>query len=72
MAKQSRDKSMEEIKVIIAQAYAKAKEILLAYRDGLDAIANRLIVAESIDGPELALLAGTSKVVPMPELAPAI
>ncbi|MBI5032699.1 MAG: ATP-dependent zinc metalloprotease FtsH [Chloroflexi bacterium] len=46
----------EEIKKIILTAYAQAREILQAYRDVLDAIANRLLLAESIDGVELARL----------------
>lgn len=46
----------EEINTIIRTAYAKAKEILSAYRAQLDAVADRLIVAESIYGDELAKL----------------
>jgi cell division protease FtsH len=46
----------EEIKKIIATAYSKATEVIRAYRDVLDAIANRLMLAESIDGAELAKL----------------
>jgi cell division protease FtsH len=60
----------EEIKKIIATAYAKATEVIRAYRDVLDAIANRLILAESIDGAELTTLVGRSKLVPMPAPVP--
>ncbi|MBI5305719.1 MAG: ATP-dependent zinc metalloprotease FtsH [Chloroflexi bacterium] len=60
----------EEIKEIITTAYAQAKQVIQAYRDGLDAIANRLMLAESIDGTELALLVGRSKVAPMPSPVP--
>lgn len=52
----------EEIKEIIAQAYAKAKQVIHAYRNALDAIAHRLLLAESISGTELALLVERSKV----------
>ena len=54
----------EEIKKIIATAYAKATEVIRAYRDVLDAIANRLILVESIDGAELAKL--TERLAPAP------
>ncbi len=57
-----------EIKRIIGTAHAKAKEVLGTYRDQLDAVANRLIVAESIDGHELALLIERSQVAPAPQL----
>jgi len=60
----------EEINRIITIAYTKAKEVLGAYRDVLDAIANRLILAESIDGAELTMLVGRSKLVPMPAPVP--
>ena len=60
----------EEIKKIIATAYAKATEVIRTYRDVLDAIANRLILAESIDGAELTMLIGGSKLVPIPAPVP--
>ncbi|HEX9074581.1 MAG TPA: hypothetical protein VF932_02335, partial [Anaerolineae bacterium] len=41
---------------IINTAHAKARQVLSNYREQLDAVANRLIVAESIDGDELAKL----------------
>ena len=55
-----------EIKRIIETAHAKAKEVLTTHRDALDAIANRLIVAESIDGAELAALVGIPIEIPVP------
>ncbi len=56
----------EEIKAIIAAAQTKAREIILAYRDGLDAIANRLMLVETIDAAELARLIERPPAVPMP------
>ena len=61
----------EEINRIITSAYAKAKEVLRAYRDALDAIANRLILVESIDGAELAKLTERLAPVPIPALVTA-
>ena len=40
----------EEVKRIITAAHNQAKDILIRYREQLDAVANRLITAESIDG----------------------
>lgn len=57
-----------EIKRIIATAHAKAKEILTAYRDALDAIASRLLIAESMDGDELRQMIKQSEAVPLPGL----
>jgi len=56
----------EEIKAIIAAAQTKAREIILAHRDGLDAIANRLMLVETIDAAELARLIERPPAVPMP------
>jgi cell division protease FtsH len=58
----------EEVKRIITAAHAKAKEVLGSYREQLDAVANRLIVAESIDRDELAKLAERTELAPMPML----
>ena len=59
-----------EIRRIIDSAHSKAREILLTQRRALDAIANRLIAAETIDAAELAALIGTpmasSVLVPTP------
>jgi len=57
-----------EIKRIIATAYAKAKEILTAQRATLDAVAHRLVIAESIDGDELRKLMGQPGLIPVPGL----
>ncbi|HEX7593079.1 MAG TPA: ATP-dependent zinc metalloprotease FtsH, partial [Anaerolineae bacterium] len=56
----------EEIKRIIDTAHAKAKEILTTYRAALDAIANRLVVVESIDGDELRKLVQKLESVSLP------
>ncbi|MGE5264231.1 MAG: ATP-dependent zinc metalloprotease FtsH [Acidobacteriota bacterium] len=45
-----------EVKRIIGTAYSKAKQVLSAYREQLDAVANRLTVAETIDREELTRL----------------
>ena len=42
----------DEVKRIIGTAYAKAREVLTTYRAKLDALANRLIHEETIEGPE--------------------
>lgn len=42
----------EEVRRIISGAYAKAREILTMYRERLDAVANRLIHEETIEGAE--------------------
>jgi len=61
----------EEINKIIEIAYSKAKEILSAYRDQLDTLANRLILAESVYGDELARLIERPKLAQMPALVAA-
>ncbi|HEX9074823.1 MAG TPA: AAA family ATPase, partial [Anaerolineae bacterium] len=55
-----------EVKRIISAAHAKAKEILSMYRAQLDAVAQRLIVAESIEGDELARLVAGPELAPFP------
>lgn len=45
-----------EIKNLIDQAYAKAKEILSQHREALDRVAQALLEYETIDGQELDLL----------------
>ena len=57
-----------EVKRIISVAHAKAREVLSDYRAQLDAIANRLIVAENIDGDELSRLAQRPQLAPRPVL----
>ncbi len=55
-----------EVKRIIAVAYRQAKDILSTYRNQLEAVANRLVVAESVDGDELARLVGATPLTPAP------
>ncbi len=60
-----------EVKGIIGSAHAKAKEILKAYREKLDAIANRLVHEETIEGPEFeAMFAEAPKRAPIPSPVP--
>ncbi len=61
----------EEIMRMITTAHAKATEVLTTNRHALDAIAARLIVAETIDGAELATLAQRPESVPLPALVTA-
>ena len=60
-----------DIKRIIDSAHAQATELLTAYREVLEAVANRLIVAEAMDGAELAKLVQRPKFAPMPALVEA-
>ena len=56
-----------EVKRIIATAYDKAKEIMTTYRTKLDAVSDRLIRDETIDGSEFeSMFDGTPK---MPSVA---
>ncbi|HEY5777889.1 MAG TPA: ATP-dependent zinc metalloprotease FtsH, partial [Terrimicrobiaceae bacterium] len=48
----------EEVKVILDQAYAKAKQILSAHRDQLEKIATELLNKESLDAREFYGLVG--------------
>jgi cell division protease FtsH len=59
-----------EVKQIIDSAHAKAQQVLTSYRAQLDAVANRLLIAESIDGDELAQLAQHTELVSAPTLLP--
>ncbi|MBI5304878.1 MAG: ATP-dependent zinc metalloprotease FtsH [Chloroflexi bacterium] len=57
----------EEVKHIINSAYNTAREILTKYRDRLDAVADRLIHEETIEGTEFeAMFAHTPKLAPVP------
>ncbi|MBI4786246.1 MAG: ATP-dependent zinc metalloprotease FtsH [Chloroflexi bacterium] len=60
-----------EVKRIISAAHAKANEVLSTYRAQLDAVAQRLMVAESIDRDELARLVARPQFAPIPELVAA-
>jgi ATP-dependent metalloprotease FtsH len=48
----------EEIRSIVAAAYADAREMLASHRDKLDAIAEALLDKESLSGDEVRALAG--------------
>ena len=65
----------EEVKVILDEAYAKAKEVLTAHRDQLEKIAAELLKKEALDGQEFYRLVGKEMpkakepVPPLPEPA---
>jgi cell division protease FtsH len=48
----------EEVKVLLDQAYAKAKQILSAHRDQLEKIATELLKKEALDAKEFYRLVG--------------
>jgi cell division protease FtsH len=58
-----------EVFRIVSGAHAKAKEILNTYRKQLDALADRLMIAESVDREELARLIARPAFAPIPALA---
>jgi len=58
-----------EVRRIIHEAYTRAKNILLQYRDKLDAIAQRLLEVETIDGAEFEAFFSD---VPLPRPQPAM
>jgi cell division protease FtsH len=61
-----------EVKKIIGGAYTRAKEVLTTYRSKLDAVADRLVHEETIEGPEFeAMFAETPKLAPSPSPVPA-
>jgi cell division protease FtsH len=61
----------QEVKRIISHAYNKAKEILTTYRAKVDAVANRLIHEETIEGAEFeAMFAETPRLPAMPAPVP--
>jgi cell division protease FtsH len=61
-----------EVKRIITTAFSRAKEILTSYRGKLDAIAERLVREETIEGTEFeAMFAETPKLAPAPSPMPA-
>ncbi len=68
MAKKWRRQIDEEVKRIITIAYGQAKKLLTLSRAQLEAVANRLIVAESLSQEELAelLKSSTLNSEPMP------
>jgi len=65
-----------EVRRLIAEAYARARNILVEYRDRLDAIARRLIEVETIDAAEFEKIfpsphGHSSKMLPVPAPASA-
>jgi cell division protease FtsH len=48
----------EEVKKLLAVAYAKAKETLTTHRDQLEKVTSELLKAESVDGPTFYRLVG--------------
>ncbi len=61
----------DEVKRIISASYNRAKEILTTYRSKLDAVADRLIHEETIEGAEFeAMFAETPKLAPSPAPVP--
>jgi cell division protease FtsH len=65
----------EEVKGVLDEAYAKAREILAAHRDQLEKIAAELLKKETLDGQQFYKLVGKEKprvkeaVPPLPEAA---
>jgi cell division protease FtsH len=61
----------EEVRILVEQAYAKAKKVLIENRPVLDLIAHRLVETETIDGDELqAILDSSNLIMPVPESDP--
>jgi len=46
------------VRRIIEQAYQRAKEILATHRDKLEAVAQRLVEVETLEGEEFRALVG--------------
>ncbi len=59
----------QEVRRLITQAYAKAKEILERYRPQLDAVSQRLIKDETLDGPTFDAMLGITPVDPVAGIA---
>jgi len=59
----------QEVRRLITQAYAKAKEILERYRPQLDAVSQRLIKDETLDGPTFDAMLGITPVDPAAGIA---
>jgi cell division protease FtsH len=57
----------DEIALLIREAYARARTILLAHRDGVDRLASELLRHSTLDGEELerAFLADAPDAPPM-------
>jgi len=59
----------QEVRRLITQAYSKAKEILERYRPQLDAVSQRLIKDETLDGPTFDAMLGITPVDPAAGIA---
>ncbi len=59
----------QEVRRLITQAYAKAKEILERYRPQLDAVSQRLIKDETLDGPTFDAMLGITPIDPAAGIA---
>src|SRR5881275_1035598 len=58
-----------EVRRLITQAYAKAKDILERYRDKLDEVSLRLVKDETLDGAAFDTMLGLVPVEPVPGMA---
>jgi cell division protease FtsH len=59
----------QEVRRLITQAYARAKDILERYRDKLDEISLRLVKDETLDGATFDAMLGLTPVEPVPGIA---
>ncbi len=59
----------QEVRRLITQAYAKAKEILERYRPQLDTVSQRLIKDETLDGPTFDAMLGITPIDPAAGIA---
>ena len=59
----------KEVRRLITQAYAKAKDILERYREQLDHISLRLVKDETLDGPTFDEMLGLSPMDPISGIA---
>ena len=59
----------QEVRRLITQAYAKAKDILERYREHLDQISLRLVKDETLDGPTFDAMLGLSPLDPVSGMA---
>jgi cell division protease FtsH len=59
----------QEVRRLITQAYARAKDILERYRDKLDEISLRLVKEETLDGATFDAMLGLTPVEPVPGIA---
>jgi len=55
----------QEVRRIIDQAYQRAKEVLTAHRDRLEAVARRLVEVETLEEEEFKALVSDDATVPL-------